>query len=126
MVTKDAGHCLGATFNQIIRDRIADGVESVGESHGVADEATAFALVSFAGRGDTFVTRGGASRFTKVDINAVDLVAFFEGFSQSGRCTSHPRLDKSSQEPHHAWEAGFRRIRSGTAPRSGRTQTVRE
>ena len=59
MVTKDTGHCLGATFNQIIRDRIADGVEPVGESHGVADAATAFAHVSFEGRGDTFVTRGG-------------------------------------------------------------------
>jgi imidazoleglycerol-phosphate dehydratase len=38
----------------------------------------------------------------------VDLVAFFEGFSQGGRCTVHLRLDDGSRDPHHAWEAGFR------------------
>lgn len=126
MVTKDTGHCLGATFNQIIRDRIAAGVEPVGESHGVADEATAFAHVSFEGRGDTFVTRGGASRLKQIDINAVDLVAFFEGFSQSGRCTSIFGLIRAVKSHTTPGRLDFAHSLGHCAPRSGRTQTVRE
>lgn len=109
VVMEDTGLALGLTFGQVIRDRIADGVESNGFAHGVMDEASAFSQVSFEGRSNAFVTRGGASGLEHVeDVLCVDLVAFFEGFSQGARCTVHLRLDDGSRDPHHAWEAGFR------------------
>jgi imidazoleglycerol phosphate dehydratase HisB len=109
VVIEDTGLALGAAFAQVIRDRIEAGVESNGESHGVMDEASAFAQISFEGRSNTFVTRGGASQLERVeDVLCVDLVAFFEGFSQGGRCTIHLDLHENSRDPHHAWEAGFR------------------
>jgi imidazoleglycerol phosphate dehydratase HisB len=106
---EDIGLALGAAFAQAIRDRIESGVESNGESHGVMDEASAFAQISFEGRANTFVTRCGATQLERVeDVLCVDLVAFFEGFSQGGRCTVHLELREGSRDPHHAWEAGFR------------------
>lgn len=109
VVVEDTGLALGASFAQVIRDRIAEGVESSGHSHGVMDEASAFSQVSFEGRSNSFIARGGASALEHVeDVLTVDLVAFFEGFSQGGRCTVHLRLDEGSRDPHHAWEAGFR------------------
>lgn len=109
VVLEDTGLALGASFARAIRDRIADGVESSGFAHGVMDEASAFSQVSFEGRSNAFVTRGGASALEQVeDVLTVDLVAFFEGFSQGGRCTVQLRLDEGSRDPHHAWEAGFR------------------
>lgn len=133
VVVEDTGLALGASFGQLIRDRIADGVESSGAGHGVMDEASAFAQVAFEGRANTFVTRGGASALERVeDMLTVDLVAFFEGFSQGGRCTVHLRLDDSSRDPHHAWEAGFRSfaraLRAATAlnpRRAGMTAGVK-
>jgi imidazoleglycerol-phosphate dehydratase len=109
VVIEDTGLALGASFAQVIRDRIGDGVESSGFAHGVMDEASAFSQVSFEGRSNSLITRGGASALERVeDVLTVDLVAFFEGFSQGGRCTVHLRLDDGSRDPHHAWEAGFR------------------
>ena len=109
VVFEDTGLALGAAFAQVIRDRIATGVESNGESHGVMDEASAFAQVSFEGRSNAFIQRGGASALERVeDVLCVDLVAFFEGFSQGGRCTVHLDLHDNGRDPHHAWEAGFR------------------
>jgi imidazoleglycerol-phosphate dehydratase len=109
VVMEDTGLALGASFAQVIRDRIGDGVESSGFAHGAMDEASAFSQVSFEGRSNAFVTRGGASALERVeDVLTVDLVAFFEGFSQGGRCTVQLRLDEGSRDPHHAWESGFR------------------
>jgi imidazoleglycerol-phosphate dehydratase len=109
VVMEDVGLSLGAAVSQAIRDRIADGVESSGFALGVMDEASASAQVSFEGRSAAHVTRGGASALERVeDVLCVDLVAFFEGFSQGGRCTVHLRLDDGSQDPHHAWESAFR------------------
>jgi imidazoleglycerol-phosphate dehydratase len=133
VVVEDTGLALGASFALLIRDRIADGVESSGFGHGVMDEAGAFAQVSFEGRANAFIARGGASAFERVeDMLTVDLVAFFEGFSQGGRCTVHLRLDEGSRDPHHAWEAGFRAfaraLRAATAPnprRAGMTAGVK-
>jgi imidazoleglycerol-phosphate dehydratase len=133
VVVEDTGLALGASFAQAIRDRIADGVESSGFAHGVMDEAGAFSQVSFEGRSNSFITRGGASALERVeDVLTVDLVAFFEGFSQGGRCTVHLRLDEGSRDPHHAWEAGFRAfaraLRAALAPnprRAGMTAGVK-
>jgi imidazoleglycerol-phosphate dehydratase len=109
VVMEDIGLALGAACAHVIRDRIPDGVESSGFAHGVMDEASAFSQVSFEGRSNAFVTRGGASALESVeDVLCVDLVAFFEGFSQGGRCTVHLHLGDESRDPHHAWEAGFR------------------
>jgi len=109
VVFEDIGLALGAALHQVIRDRIADGVESSGYAHGVMDEASALAQVSFEGRSNSFITRGGAASLERVeDVLTVDLIAFFEGFSQGGRCTVHLHLDPAARDPHHAWEAGFR------------------
>ena len=109
VVMEDIGLALGAASAAAIRDRIADGVESSGFAHGVMDEASAIAQVSFEGRSNAFVTRGGASALESVeDLLCVDLVAFFEGFSQGGRCTVHLDVHENARDPHHAWEAAFR------------------
>jgi imidazoleglycerol-phosphate dehydratase len=109
VVIEDIGLALGATSAQVIRDRIAEGVESSGYAHGVMDEASALAQVSFEGRSNSCITRGGAAAFERVeDVLAVDLIAFFEGFSQGGRCTVHLHIDEGARDPHHAWEAAFR------------------
>lgn len=124
VVIEDTGLALGAAFAQVIRDRIPEGVESNGSSFGVMDEASAFAQVSFEGRSNSFVTRGGASALERVeDVLTVDLVAFFEGFSQGGRCTVHLHIDEASRDPHHAWEAGFRAF--ARALRAALTQNPR-
>ncbi|MEA2445117.1 MAG: imidazoleglycerol-phosphate dehydratase [Thermoleophilales bacterium] len=125
VVMEDTGLALGAAMSQAIRDRIADGVESSGYAHGMMDEASAFAQVSFEGRSSAHVTRAGAAAFERVeDVLCVDLVAFFEGFSQGGRCTVQLRLDDGSQDPHHAWEAAFRAfaraLRAALSPNSRR------
>lgn len=109
VVCEDIGLSLGAAAAQVIRDRIPEGVESNGFSLGVMDEASAEAQVSFEGRSNSFITRGGASNLERVeDMLCVDLVAFFEGFAQGGRCTVQLDLREGSRDPHHAWEAGFR------------------
>lgn len=109
VVMEDVGLALGAATAQALRDRIADGVDSSGFAHAMMDEASALAQVSFEGRSLAVVTRGGAAAFEHVeDVLCVDLVAFFEGFSQGGRCTVHLTIDESARDPHHAWEAGFR------------------
>jgi len=109
VVCEDIGLSLGAAASQVIRDRIADGVESNGFALGVMDEASAEAQISFEGRSNAFITRGGASNLERVeDMLCVDLAAFFEGFSQGGRCTVQLDLREGSRDPHHAWEAGFR------------------
>lgn len=109
VVCEDIGLALGAAAAEAIRDRIPEGVESSGFALGVMDEASAEAQVSFEGRSNAFVTRNDAADLEQVeDMLCVDLVAFFEGFSQGGRCTVHLDLRPGSRDPHHAWEAGFR------------------
>jgi imidazoleglycerol-phosphate dehydratase len=133
VVLEDIGLALGAASAQVIRDRIADGVESSGHAHGVMDEASAFAQVSFEGRANSFLTRGGAAAFERVeDVLTVDLIAFFEGFSQGGRCTVHLDMDDRARDPHHAWEAAFRAfaraLRAALSPnprRAGMTAGVK-
>ena len=109
VVMEDVGLSLGAAAAAALRDRIAEGVESSGFAHGVMDEASAMAQISFEGRSMAVVHRGGAAALERVeDVLCVDLVAFFEGFSQGGRCTVHLRIDDGARDPHHAWEAAFR------------------
>ncbi len=109
VVIEDIGLALGAAAGQAISDRIADGVESNGFAYGVMDEASALAQISFEGRANTFVRREGAAALEQVeDVLCVDLVTFFEGFSQGARCTIQLDLFDTSKDPHHAWEAGFR------------------
>ena len=85
VVMEDVGLSLGAAAAAALRDRIADGVDSSGFAHGVMDEASALAQISFEGRSMAVVHRGGAAALERVeDVLSVDLVAFFEGFSQGG------------------------------------------
>ena len=109
VVCEDIGLALGASVSALVRDRIAGGVKSTGFGHGVMDEARALAHVSFEGRSNHSVVRDApGSQITHVeDMLSADLVAFFEGFAQGGRCTVHLRLEHGV-DPHHTWEAGFR------------------
>lgn len=109
VVCEDVGLALGAASAAIVRERIAGGVESAGVGHGVMDEARALAHVSFEGRSTHSIARvapGGRQSHVE-DMLSADLVAFFEGFSQGGRCTVHLRLEQGD-DPHHTWEAAFR------------------
>ena len=108
VVCEDIGLAAGAAARAAIRDRIPAGVESIGEAHGVIDEALAFAMVSFEGRANHRVARGGAAALEWVeDMLAADLAAFFEGFAQGARATVHVQVIHAD-DPHHAWEAAFR------------------
>lgn len=109
VVMEDIGLALGAATAHALRDRIADGVDSSGFAHAMMDEASALAQVSFEGRSTAVVKRGGASALEQVeDVLCVDLVAFFEGFCQGGRCGIQLAIDEGAHDPHHAWEAAFR------------------
>ena len=124
VVCEDVGLALGAAVRQAVRDRIPGGVESVGEAHGIMDEALAFAMVSFEGRARCQIGRGGAAANEHVeDMLAADLVAFFEGFVQGARATVWLDVLKAD-DPHHAWEAAFRAfgraLRFSIAPNSWR------
>ena len=132
VVTEDIGLALGATLAEVIRDRLDAGVESSGAARAGMDESQAEAFVSFEGRSNVFVRRGGAATLERVeDMNAVDLVAFFEGFCQGARATVQLDLEHGA-DPHHAWEAGFRAfgraLRAALAAnprRAGRTAGVK-
>ena len=132
VVCEDVGLALGSAVLQALRDRIPAGVESVGEAHGVMDEALAFSLLSFEGRAQSEIERNGAAMNEHVeDMLAADLVAFFEGFAQGARGTVHLKI-LQADDPHHAWEAAFRAfgraLRQALSPnpwREGRTAGVK-
>jgi imidazoleglycerol-phosphate dehydratase len=132
VICEDVGLALGAAVAQAVRERIADGVESVGEAHGTIDEALAFAMVSLEGRAGHRVDRGGAAALERVeDMLAADLVALFQGFAQGARATVHVKV-LHADDPHHAWEAAFRAfgraLRGALAPnpwRAGMTAGVK-
>jgi len=108
VVCEDIGLALGSAARQVIVDRIPEGVECRGDGHAVMDESVASSMVSFEGRSNAFFTIADAAGREFVEgMQTVDLVAFFEGFSQGARATVHLRLTEGA-DPHHAWEAGFR------------------
>lgn len=131
VVCEDVGLALGATLAAVVRERLAGGIDSNGAAHGVMDEASALAQVSFEGRSNHRIERHGAALLEHVeDMLNVDLVAFFEGFAQGARATVQLRLE--GEDPHHAWEAAFRAfaraLRAVLAPnprRAGRTAGVK-
>jgi imidazoleglycerol-phosphate dehydratase len=108
VVCEDLGLALGAAVRQAVQDLLPAGIESVGEAHGMIDEALAFAALSFEGRALSRVERRGAAANEHVeDMLAADLVAFFDGFAQGARATVRLEVLEAS-DPHHAWEAAFR------------------
>lgn len=132
VVCEDVGLAVGSAVLQALRDRIPAGVESVGESHGMMDEALAFSMLSFEGRAGAHIERNGAAANEHVeDMLAADLVAFFEGFAQGARATLRLGVIHAA-DPHHAWEAAFRAfgraLREALSPnawREGRTAGVK-
>src|SRR6266516_2016391 len=107
VVTEDIGLALGATLAEVIRDRLDAGVESSGAARAGMDESQAEAFVSFDGRSNVFVRRGGARATVQLDL-------------------------EHGADPHHAWEAGFRAfgraLRAALAAnprRAGRTAGVK-
>ncbi len=132
VVCEDVGLAVGSAVLQALRDRIPAGVESVGESHGMMDEALAFSMLSFEGRAGAHIERHGAAANEHVeDMLAADLVAFFEGFAQGARATVRLSVIHAD-DPHHAWEAAFRAfgraLREALSPnawREGRTAGVK-
>ena len=108
VVCEDIGLALGHAARALIVEEIATGVESRGDGFALMDEAVATSAVSFEGRSNAFITVEGAAGLERVeDMLTIDLLAFFEGFSQGARATVHLRLSRGT-DPHHAWEAGFR------------------
>ena len=108
VVCEDVGLALGHAARSLVVDEIATGIESRGDGFALMDEAEATSAVSFEGRSNAFITvEDAAGRERVEDMLTVDLLAFFEGFSQGARATVHLRLSRGV-DPHHAWEAGFR------------------
>lgn len=108
VVCEDIGLALGHAARTLVVDEIATGVESRGDGFALMDEAVATSAISFEGRANAFFTIEDAAALERVeDMLCIDLVAFFEGFSQGARATVHLRLS-NGMDPHHAWEAGFR------------------
>jgi len=108
VVCEDIGLALGHAARALVVDEIATGIESRGDGFALMDEAEATSAVSFEGRSNAFVTiLDAAGRERVEDMLTIDLLAFFEGFSQGARATVHLRLARGV-DPHHAWEAGFR------------------
>ncbi len=109
VVCEDIGMALGMAAAALLREAMADGVEGVGSAWMPMDEALAFAALSFEGRSNHAIRRQSeGARMERVeDMNAVDMVAFFEGFAQGGRCTVQLRVEEGA-DPHHSWEAACR------------------
>jgi imidazoleglycerol-phosphate dehydratase len=109
VVGEDIGMALGMACAALLREAIPDGVEGVGSAWMPMDEALAFSAVSFEGRSNHFVRRTApGSRLERVeDMACADMVAFFEGFAQGGRCTVHLAITEG-EDPHHSWEAACR------------------
>lgn len=108
VVCEDIGLALGHAARGLVIDEIVGGIECRGDGFALMDEAEATSAVSFEGRSNAFITvEGAADRERVEDMLTVDLLAFFEGFSQGARATVHLRLSRGA-DPHHAWEAGFR------------------
>ncbi len=109
VVCEDVGMALGMSCAALLREAIAGGVEGSGSAWMPMDEALAFSAVSFEGRSNHFVRRSApGSRVDRVeDMAAADMVAFFEGFAQGGRCTVHLEV-VHGDDPHHSWEAACR------------------
>jgi imidazoleglycerol-phosphate dehydratase len=109
VVCEDIGMAFGMAFAALIRDAMADGVEGVATAWMPMDEALAFSAVSVEGRANHQVRRlsAGAQIERVEDMQAVDLVAFLEGFAQGARCTVQLEI-AHGVDPHHSWEAAFR------------------
>jgi imidazoleglycerol-phosphate dehydratase len=109
VVCEDIGMAFGMACAALLREAIPEGVEGVGSAWMPMDEALAFSAVSFEGRSNHVVRRTApGSRLERVeDMATADMVAFFEGFAQGGRCTVQLEL-AHGEDPHHSWEAACR------------------
>ncbi|MFH1224923.1 MAG: hypothetical protein V1676_03900 [Candidatus Diapherotrites archaeon] len=111
MVAEDSGIALGMAFAELAAGKRAAGINGCGSSVAVIDEAMATACVSIEGRANCFVDRNctGARTECVESMQSADLVAFLEGFAQGARCTLRVDIGRGD-DPHHAWEAGFRAL----------------
>lgn len=108
VVAEDIGIVLGQAVDQLLKDRLEEGVRSLGEATRIMDEALAQAILSFEGRANHFVEVELARSMERVeDMLTADLVAFFEGFAQGSRGSVHLYVHRGL-DPHHMWEAAFR------------------
>jgi imidazoleglycerol-phosphate dehydratase len=109
VVTEDIGMALGMGVLALLRGAMSDGVEGAAGATMAMDEALAIAALSFEGRSMAFVEREseGARAELVEDMASADMVAFYEGFTQGGRCTLHLRV-LAGRDPHHSWEAAAR------------------
>ena len=125
VITEDVGLTLGYALARLLRERIPAGANCFGSRSMCIDEAVAAAVVSFEGRSGSFIERAceGATVERVEDMVSRDLLQFFNGFAQGAGCTIHLNLS-GTEDPHHAWEAGFRAfglaLRDALAPNAWR------
>jgi len=105
-ISEDIGITLGIAIYELFKAEISNGIEGLGFSNAILDEASASAIISIEGRSYCSVN---GPEFENVDgISGYNLIAFIEGFCQGCKCTL--RLDYSGNDPHHSWEVAFRAL----------------
>ena len=110
VICEDVGLCAGEAFAALLERDMPAGVNGQGAAVSCIDEALARVLVSFEGRTLYVIDEKLLNAPELVeDMQAADLVAFLEGFTQGARATLHVDLIRGSN-PHHVWEAVFRAL----------------
>ncbi|MCF7861809.1 hypothetical protein K9M79_06205 [Candidatus Woesearchaeota archaeon] len=111
VICEDSGLTLGLALKDLIKKKLIQGIEGMGDATACIDEAIATACISYELRANSFIRRNcPASRLELVeDMKQSDLAAFIEGFSQGMSATIWLKLEEG-KDPHHAWEAGFRAL----------------
>jgi imidazoleglycerol-phosphate dehydratase len=111
VVCEDLGITLGYALIHLLANNVKNGIGTFGEGSGVLDEALSRVVISVEGRPGLFIDNHLGRELEELveDMQAHDLVAFLEGFSQGFKATVHVDILKG-RNPHHIWESVFRAL----------------
>ena len=110
VITEDTGIVMGMAFAELIKNKMASGVEGAGSGILGIDEAMALSNVSFEGRSVAtfnFDAAPGLAIPQLEDALSADLKEFFRGFVQGARATVFIQAF-GGEDPHHCWESVYR------------------
>jgi len=110
VVCEDVGITLGRAFQELVMQKMGEGIKAYGSASATIDEALARSVVSFESRAYLDLNFNGIEvPQTTEGIQSEDLVAFWEGFVQGAQATLHLDLLKARpNHGHHQWESIFR------------------
>ena len=110
VITEDTGIVLGTAFAELLSQRMLEGVEGAGSASLGIDEALALSSVSFEGRSTCILDIAEAPGLSVPQVEdalSADMLEFFRGFAQGGRCSIFIKA-LSGEDPHHSFEAVYR------------------